>query len=163
LNGSALLVVFSRIAAYPQALSFNVYAFNHNTFQTITPNRTYLRLSAIEEILLISLEEPNITIENAYVFTYNHYFNLSKTPISNQTTELQTPILLDSSPSIFVLAGNNISNTFTEWVVFPQIPLEIGIDLNDVTSRANIIAQTYLVTINSAIYSLTITLRRTSP
>lgn len=162
LNGSALLVVFAESNVYSGAISFNAYIFSHNTPQIPKPNKTYLRLSPIEQSLTASFKRSNITVQNAYVFTNNYHFNLSQMTINNQTLEINIPNLLEPSPAIFVLTGNNVSNTFIEWGAYPQIPLEIGVNLNDITSKSNVIAQPYLVTINSVLYEFIITLRRTT-
>ena len=160
LSGPALLVTFAKAETYSQVMSFNAYTFSHNNPDTPEPNKTFLQLSPIEQTLTASLQKPNLTVQNAYVFTYNYQFDLPQITSENQTLEYRIPKLLEASPVIFVLNGNNASNAFTEWCTYPQVPLEIGADFNDLTSKSNTIAQPYIVSINSIFYESIITLRR---
>ena len=162
LSGPALLVAFAKAETYSQAMSFNAYIFSHNNSDTPEPNKTFLRLSPVEHTLTVSLQRPNLTVQNAYVFTYNYQLNLSQISSENQTLEYRIPKLLEASPAIFVLNGNNASNAFAEWCAYPQVPLEIGADFNDLTSKSNTIAQSYIVSINSILYESIIALRRTT-
>jgi hypothetical protein len=51
-----------------------------------------------------------------------------------------------------VITGLNSTNFFTEWVAYPQIPLEIGADFTESMSLSNVFAYRYIVTVNSALY-----------
>ena len=158
LNGTALLVVFAKAKAYSQMMAFNVYSFGHNS-ETPEPNRTFLQLSPLNYVLNVSFQYPTVEVSNAYVFTYNYHFNLSQTATGNQTVEYGIPCLLEVSPMMLVLNGNNVSTSFAEWTAYPQLPLEIGADFGDLTSRSKAVALTYVVSINSVLYESVITCR----
>jgi hypothetical protein len=51
-----------------------------------------------------------------------------------------------------VITGLNSTSFFAEWVVYPQMPLEIGADFANSNSLSNVFAYTYVVTVNSAFY-----------
>ena len=78
-----------------------------------------------------------------------------QTPIQLQSI----PHLLEASPMILVLNGNNVSTSFAEWTTYPQVPLEIGADFSDLTTRSKAVALTYIVSINSVLYESVITCR----
>ncbi len=157
-NGTALLLVFAKAKAYSQAVSFNTYSFGHNS-EIPEPNNTFLQLSPLDHVLNVTLLYSNVSISNAYVFTYDYAFNLSQTSSEAQTVEYSIPRLLGASPMMLVLNGNNASISFAEWVGYPQLPLEIGADFTDLTARSKAIALTYLVNINSVFYEFIITCR----
>ncbi|UCC33920.1 MAG: hypothetical protein JSW53_02650 [Candidatus Bathyarchaeota archaeon] len=145
INGTALLVSFAE--AKPQITTFNVHSFNHNS-STPQPNGTFMRLSPINFSMTASFSYPEEEILRAQVLTYNYCFNLTEISGDNQTAEYSIPRLLDSSPMILTLTGMNDTSCFAEWVSYPQLPLEIGADLN----HSNVVSFTYLVSINHAFY-----------
>ncbi len=158
LNGTALLIVFAKAKAFSQMMAFSVYSFGHNS-ETPYPNKTFLQISPLNHVLNVSFRYSAMEISNAYVFTYNYHFNLSQTIIGNQTVEYSISRLLEISPMILMLNGNNVSTSFAEWTAYPQLPLDIGADFNDLTSRSKTVALTYVVSINSVLYESVITCR----
>jgi hypothetical protein len=158
LNGTALFVVFARAKAYSQVMSFNAYSLNHNS-ETHEPNKPFLQLSPLNHILNVSFQYASVDISNVYVFTYNYHFNLSQNAAGSQTVEYSIPSLLEASPMVLVLNGNNASTSFAEWSAYPQLPLEIGADFDDLTTKSRAVALTYVVSINSILYESVITCR----
>jgi hypothetical protein len=158
LNGTALLAVFAKAKVYSKMIGFNVYSFGHNS-ETPEPNKTFLQLSPLNHVLNVSFQYETVVVSNAYAFTYNYHFTLSQTNSGNQTVEYDIPRLLDTSPILLVLNGNNVSTSFSEWTAYPQLPLEIGTNFSDLTSRLKAVALTYVVSINSVLYKAVITCR----
>jgi hypothetical protein len=158
LSGTALLVVFAKSQAHPQMMSFNAYSFGHNS-EASEPNQTFLRLSPLNYVLNASFRNSTVEVSNAYVFTYSYNFSLSQTAVGNQSVEYSIPRLLEASPMLLVLNGNNASISFAEWTAYPQLPLEIGADFGDLTSELKAVAVTYVVSVNSVLYEAVITSR----
>ena len=152
-NGTTLMMVFAKAKANPQMVSFNVYAFGHNSAAP-SPNRTFLRLSPLNYVLNVSFTYSNTEILKAQVFTFNYNFSLTETAQGNQTVEYDIPRLLDSSPMIIVLTGLNGSSSFAEYVSYPQLPLQIGSDFGESSSGSKIVSQSTIVTINFALYEV---------
>lgn len=158
LSGTTLLTVLARAQAYPQMMAFNAYSFGHNS-ETLSPNGTFLRLSPLNHVLNVSFQEPALEIADAYVFTYGYSFSLSPTALGNQSIEYSVPLLSEASPMILVVNGYNGSASFAEWTVYPQLPLEIGANLDDLNTRLEAEALTYIVSVNHVLYEAVITLR----
>ncbi len=158
LGGTALLVVFAKSQAHPQMISLNAYSFGHNS-EASEPNQTFLRLSPLNYVLNASFRNSNVEVSNAYVFTYSCNSSLSQTTVGNQSVEYSIPHLLEASPMMLVLNGNNASESFAEWTAYPQLPLEIGADFSDLTSQSKAVAVAYAVSVNSVLYEAVITSR----
>ncbi len=159
MNGTALLVVFAKAEAHAQVMAFNAYSFSHNSEEP-QPNKTFLQLSPLNHTLNVSFQHTALEISNAYVFTYSYHLNLQQTAGGNQTVEFSIPRLLEASPMILVLNGNNNSSTsFSEWTTYPQLPLEIGPNFEDLTTRSKTTALTYIVSLNSVLYEMILTYR----
>ena len=152
-NGTTLLLVFAKAKANPQMVSFNVYAFGHNS-ATPFPNRTFLGLSPLNYVLNVSFTYPDTEILKAQVFTFNYNFSLTEKAQKDQTAEYNIPRLLDSSPMIMALTGLNGSSSFAEWVSYPQLPLQVGSDFSQSIAGAKIVSQIHIVTINFALYEV---------
>ncbi len=158
LNGTALFAVFARVKANSQMIASNIYPFSHNS-ETPEPNKTFLNLSPLNNVLDVSFQYPTVEVLNAYVFTSNYCFNLSQTVTGNLTAEYSIPNLLEISPMVLVFNGNNASTSFAEWTAYPQLPLEIGADLTDSTVRSKTVALTYIVSVGSVLYEAVIKCR----
>ncbi|MFQ6073870.1 MAG: hypothetical protein ACE5KC_01495 [Candidatus Bathyarchaeia archaeon] len=152
-NGTTLLLVFAKAKADPRVVSFNVYAFGHNS-ATPLPNRTFLSLSPLNYVLNASFAYPATGILKTQVFTFNYNFSLTERAQGNQTAEYNIPRLIDSSPMIIALTGLNGSSSFAEWVSYPQLPLQVGSDFSQSSAGAKIFSETHIVTINSALYQV---------
>lgn len=152
LEGSGLFLVHARAKANAQLIAFSTYSFGHNS-DNPQSNGTYLRLSPLNHALNVSFKYPNLEVSNAFAFTHNYQFNLTKTVEKNQTEKYDIPNLLDPSPTILVLNGKNDTTSFIEWVAYPQLPLEIGADFHSITPSRTIVL-TYSVIIGSGLYEL---------
>lgn len=158
LNGTAIFSVFAKVKANSQIIAFNAYLFGHNS-ENPESNKTFLNLTPLNNVLNVSFQYPTVEVSNAYVFTYNYRFNLSQTVVGNLTEEYTIPNLLEVSPIMLVLCGNNASTSFAEWTTYPQLPLEIGTNFADLTVRSETLALTYIVSVSSVLYEAVIKCR----
>jgi hypothetical protein len=154
-NGSALLIVFARAQADSSVVSYEVYSFGHNA-STPKPNETFARLSPLNRVLNASFNYSDERVSGAYAFSYDNWTDLTQFSSTKQTAEYSFPRFLDRSATILVLTGFNGTKSFAEWVAYPQIPLSIGTNFDSSTSTGDVASFTYIVTINSALYSLQI-------
>jgi len=151
LNGTALLIVFAEIK--PKILSYAVYPFIHNLEGSPNQAGSYATLSPLNYTLRADLNSSSNRILYAKVFTYNYWFNLSETEGTLTVQNFLIPRILES-PMILVGTGLNSSSSeyFAEWVSYPQIPLDFGLDFTGRYHLADAYSSRFLVTINSAIY-----------
>ena len=154
-NGAALLMVFAQAKANPHIVSFDAYAFGHQS-TTPLPNGTFTKLSPLNHVLNASFFHSTVQVSKAEVFTFNYNFSLTLKAQGVQTTEYSVPHLLDPSPIIMVLTGTDGSTSFAEWVSYPQLPLQMGADFNE-SNGGTAVTQDYVVTINSAMYEAIVT------
>jgi len=153
-NGTALMLVFAKAQVNPQMVSFNTYAFSHNSSPATLPNGTFARLSPLNDVLNASLVYPTTEILKAQIFTFNYNFSLTKKAQGTQTVEYFVPQLLDASPMIMVLTGYNGSTSFAEWVSYPQLPLLIGVDFSESIAESKTVSISHIATINFALYEV---------
>ncbi len=154
-SGPALLVVFAKSSSNTKIVSFNVYAFAHNSPEPEAKGN-FLKLSPLNYSLTALLNSPETTLSTAYALTFNYSARLTQTSNANQSATFTIPKLLDSSPAVLVVTGWNSTKFFTEWTAYPQIPLQVGASLADSPSLSNVFAYTYLVTIGSSFYKCTV-------
>ncbi|HVP26983.1 MAG TPA: hypothetical protein VMT26_04890 [Candidatus Bathyarchaeia archaeon] len=154
-NEPALLVVFAESAYDNKLVSFNAYAFADNSTLP-EPNGTFLKLSPLNYTLTASFLNQATTLSNAYAFTFNYNLTLTPTRNNSESATYIIPYSADSSPMLLAVTGTNSSTFFAEYTAYPQVPLQMGSDLENSEARSNVFAYTYLVTINSAIYECTI-------
>ena len=152
LNGTALLLVFAEIES--NMLSYAVYSFSHNSENSANQAGSYATLSPLNYTLRADLTSASNRILYAKIFTYNYWFNLSQAEDTSTIQYFTIPRILDSSPMILVGTGldTNSSEYFAEWVSYPQIPLDFGLDFTDRYNLADAFSFRFLVTINSAVY-----------
>ncbi len=148
-NGTALLVAFARTK--PRMVAFNVYPFGHNSPDP-EPQGTFLSLSPLNYSLYASFLYDEEEISVARVFTYDHCFNLTMVTEGPPTSEYRIPRLLGPSPMILVATGLNGSSFFGEWTSYPQVPLEMGADLEQSDVGLRVVSLSYVVTVNSVLY-----------
>lgn len=158
MNGSALLVVFAKSNANSNVASFGVYLFAHNA-SVPEPNGTFTRLNPLSYVLNASFIYPQIQLTGAIAFSYGYWANLTMLSNATQTAEYAIPHFLDKSATILVLVGLNGTRSFAEWVAYPQIPLEIGVNFDSSSSKSSVASFAYVVAINSALYELQIRCR----
>jgi len=152
-NGTALMLVFAKAQANSQMVSFNTYAFSHHSKSPL-PNRTFTRLSPLNHVLNASLAYSTTEIIKAQIFTFNYNFSLTEKAQGAQTLEYLIPRLLDPSPMVMVLTGYNGSTSFAEWVSYPQLPLQIGVDFSESVAGSKVVSLSHIVTINFALYEV---------
>lgn len=146
-NGTASFIVFARALDDPRITSCQVYSFGHLSAEPL-PNNTFLNLSPLNYTLFLSPEYSGTIVENCCAFSYGYEFNLTST--SNTTYAI--PTILDNGPTLLVVSGQNDSTFFTEWVMYPQVPLEIGANFQNSESNAF----SYIVIIKDTLYKLTL-------
>jgi len=152
LKGTVLLLVFAEIE--PKILSYTVYSFSHNSANPPNQAGSYAALSPLNYTLRAELTSASNRILYAKVFTFNYWFNLSQSENTSMIQYFTIPRILDASPMILVGTGldTNSSEFFAEWVAYPQIPLDFGLDFTGRYNLADAFSFRFLVSINSAIY-----------
>jgi len=159
LSGTASLVVLAKATVNPKIARFNIYSFSHNT-QFIQEEGTFLTPNPLNHTLNVSFNQPNLQIQKAYAFSYGYWANLTLLLNTTQTAEYSFPQFLDESATILLLTGSNGTESFVEWVVYPQIPLDIGVNFDASNSKSDVFSFTYVVTINSALYEVQVRCRK---
>jgi hypothetical protein len=154
-NGTALFVVIAEID--PRTVSYAVYPFTHRLNGNPNTRGAYATLSPIDYTLRVDLVSSLNRVSYGIVFTYNHWFNLAEINESQTTLYYSIPQLLDVSPMILVGTGTDGAASFAEWTVYPQIPVDFGLNITSQYDLSNFYSYSYLVTINSAIYECEVT------
>lgn len=157
-NGAVALVSFAKASANPEITSYNMYIFAHNSTAP-PPNTTFTRLSPVDYKLVLRLKEAGFDILDAWVFSFNYNFSLSRIEEDGLRIVYEIPRLLDASPMIILVACSNASHYFLEWVSYPQIPLSIGYDAENTKSKTQeTYVFTYLISIDKALYQCIVTM-----
>jgi len=159
LNGTACLVVLAQATVNPKIASFNVYSFNHNA-QSVKEEGTFLTLNPLNHMLNASLNYPNLQIQKAYAFSHGYWADLTLFSNKTQTIDYSFPQFVDESATILLLTGSNSTQSFAEWVAYPQIPLSIGVNFDASTSKADVFSFTYVVTVNYALCEIHVRCRK---
>jgi len=126
-SGPALLVVFARSSYDERLTAHAVYPFGHRSTSP-QPNSTFLSLSPLNYTLHADPNYSGATLGTSYALTYSYASTLTAT--SNETFAI--PRLLDFSPKVLAVTGWNSSSFFIEWAAYPQIPLEMGANFQNV-------------------------------
>ena len=155
IKGPALFVALAEAVCNSKILSFGSYTFAHNSGEPKSKG-TFLRLSPVNYTLNASYVVSGMNLSKAYALTANYYSNLTQTASGNQSATYSIPHFLDPSPKLIVVTGWNSTTFFTEWTAYPQIPLQTGANFADSTTLSNIFTNTYIATINSALYECTV-------
>lgn len=156
-HGHALLTVLARSSYDTRIVSFGVYAFSHNSAHQESTD-TFVKLSPLNHVLNASFVNFEVNLSRVYALTFDHYSRLAQIAGNNESALYEIPHFLDPSPTILVLTGWNNYNFFTEWVAYPQVPLQIGADFANAASLSNVFSYAYEVTVNWAIYDCTVLL-----
>lgn len=152
INGTALFIVLAK--AHPQIFAFDVYRFAHIAGSTL-PDGSFLHVSPLNHTAYVDLYSGE-TIASARIFSYNFNFSMTLAVSGNKTARYSIPRLLDPGPTILAFTGTNDSVKFAEWVSYPQLPLEIGINFDDLDLRSNVISITSVCMISLAFYEITV-------
>ena len=147
---NAMLIVFARASFDDRITSYAIYNFASST-QEAAPSNDVLILSPLNYMLSAATNSSELTIQNAYIFSYSYQQNLTCTPDQMQWT---IPNLVDKSPFILVVNGFNGGSYFQEWVSYPQIPFHAGSSFSG--SEQNVFS--YTVTIKNTLYNVDISL-----
>lgn len=153
INGTALFIVLAK--AYPQILAFDVYHFVHIVGSTL-PDGSFLQVSPLNHTAYVDMLYSGETIVSAKIFSYDFNFSMTQIASGNQTAEYSIPHLLDSSPLILAFTGTNGSVKFAEWVSYPQLPLAIGVNFDDLELRSNVVSITSVCVISFGLYEITV-------
>jgi hypothetical protein len=153
ISGTALLLIFAKSTVNPQAVSYVVYAFGHNSSSPL-PNGTFSNLSPLNCVLNASFTYAATQVIKAQVFSFSYNFSLTELAQGVQTVEYAVPRLIDTSVTIMVLTGSNGSTSFSEWVAYPQAPLQIGADFSESIAGSRVAVYSQIVTIGSALYEV---------
>lgn len=151
LNGTALLIGVA--GAEDSIVSYGVLPFAHNVG---SPNARgeYATLSPLSHVLHVDLS-PGATTVNAAVYTLDYTFDLE----ANGSDYIITG-LLDRSPMVLVLTGVDGSVHWAEWVAYPQIPLEVGADMDCDYVVSDVAHTMYVVQVKGGLYGFDISFRR---
>lgn len=150
MNGTALLVVIAK--AEESIVSYGVRPFGH---QIGGPSLTgeYATLSPLDFNLTMNLEEGAVAWKTK-AFTYSYSYNLTASG-----SFYAIPRVIERSPIIITLTGTNGSVSWVEWVAYPQVPLEVGADMEDNYIVSDVCIVRYLVDINGVLYRFEIEFR----
>ncbi|MEE8354943.1 MAG: hypothetical protein V3S09_03875 [Candidatus Bathyarchaeia archaeon] len=142
-NGTAVLIGIAR--AEKSITSFDVLSFAHNTSQPNQPG-AYASLSPLDYTLGVSLA-GGASAWNAAVFSYGYSFNLTASG-----SDYIIPRLLAGGPMVVTLTGINGTDRWVEWVAYPQVPLEVGGDMEDDYVVSDVWVVEYVVEIEGGLY-----------
>ncbi len=159
MNGTACLIVLAKATVNPKIASFNVHSFSHNS-QSLEEEGIFLTLTPLNHILNVSLNYPDLQIQKAYAFSHGYWANLTLLSNKTQKIDYSFPQFLDGSATILLLTGLNGTESFVEWIAYPQIPLSIGVNFDESNSKSNIFSFVYVVTIKSALYEIQVRCRK---
>jgi hypothetical protein len=143
LNGTAILVGIARSES--SIRSFGALPFAHNVGQPSQPG-AFASLSPLDYTLSVSMDS-GASAWNAAVFSYGYSFNLS-----SSGSDYVIPRLLDGGPIVVTLTGVNGSDRWAEWVAYPQVPLEVGGDMDDDYVVSDVRVVEYIVEIEGCLY-----------
>ncbi|MEM2463396.1 MAG: hypothetical protein QXY07_01780 [Candidatus Bathyarchaeia archaeon] len=148
LESRAVLVVFAKFTYNGRVASYTVYSFARSGERS-----AFVRLSPLNYTLTLTPTNANIVLENVYAIAYNGVWRLTQ-----NGNVFSIPASVDPCPTVLVVFGLNATQPFVEWVAYPQVPLQIGVDFANLLSLSDIYAYTQLVSIGSGIYKCTILL-----
>jgi hypothetical protein len=157
-NGSGLLIVFARALSNPHIVSFGVFSLENDAL-ILEPDDTFAALNPLDDRLNVSFNYRNEKTSGAYAFSYSYWANLTVLAHMPQTAEYSFPRFLDQSITVLVLTGLNGTESFAQWIAYPQVPLDVGVNFDSSTSEGSVASFTYFVTIGSAMYVLQIACR----
>lgn len=143
LNGTAILIGVARSES--SIASFDVLPFAHNISQPGQPG-AFASLSLLDYTLGVSLS-GGVSAWNAAVFSYDYSFNLTASG-----SDYTLPRLLAGGPMVVTLTGINGTDRWAEWVAYPQIPFEVGGDMDDDYVVSDVRVVEYVVEIEGGLY-----------
>jgi hypothetical protein len=157
-SGSGLLIVFARAQSNPSIVSFCVFLLENDS-SSLEPDDTFAKLNPLDDRLNASFNYHHEQTLGVYAFSYSYWANLTMLSNMTQTAEYSFPRFLDPSITVLVLTGLNGTKSFAQWIAYPQIPLDVGVNFDSPTSGGSVESFTYFVTLGSATYELQIECR----
>lgn len=149
-QSNATIFLFAKASFDDRVTSYAVYNLATETQQS-EPTNAALSLSALNNCITFQTNSSDLTIQNAYLLTYDYAQN---NPSINSVAPFQFPSLIDTSPLLIVVCGLNQGVAFQQWVSYPQVPLIAGSTF--VGTEQNVF--TYTVTIGGVLYNLQVSL-----
>jgi len=149
LANESTLILFARSSSDERITSYAIYDFARSE-QATEPADGALTLSPLNYGVTVTGNTSDLSIQNAYVFSFSYQENLSSTA---NTMQWSIPRLIDTSPFIILINGISQGEFFQEWVSYPQVPLKAGSNFQG--SEQNVFS--YLVTIKDTVYKVEIT------
>ncbi len=150
LNGTAILIGIAR--AESSITSFDVLPFAHNISQPNQPG-AFASLSPLDYTLGVSLI-GGASAWNSAVFSYEYSFNLTASG-----SDYIIPKLLAGGPLVVTLTGINGTDRWAEWVAYPQVPLDVGGNMEDDYVVSDVKTVEYIVEIDGSLYRCRMTFR----
>ena len=143
LDGTAIMIGIAR--AESSITSFDVLPFAHNISQPSQPG-AFASLSPLDYTLGVSLI-GGASAWNSAVFSYEYSFNLTASG-----SDYIIPKLLAGGPLVVTLTGINGTDRWAEWVTYPQVPLDVGGDMDDDYVISDVRIVEYIVEIEGGLY-----------
>jgi hypothetical protein len=150
LNGTALLIGIARTES--SITSFDVLPFAHNISQPSQPG-SFASLSPLDYTLGVSLT-GGASAWKAAVVSYEYSFNLTASG-----SDYIIPRLLAGGPMVVALTGINGTDRWAEWVAYPQVPLDVGGNMEDDYVVSDVKTVEYIVEIDGSLYRCRMTFR----
>jgi hypothetical protein len=79
---------------------------------------------------------------------------------SQDSINYTIPRLLDGSPRVLVVTGQNSTQYWAEWAAYPQIPLEVGVEIGAEYVISDVYSVSYIVEVEGALYRFNMMFRR---
>ena len=79
---------------------------------------------------------------------------------SQDSMNYTIPRLLDGSPRVLVVTGQNSTQYWAEWAAYPQIPLEVGVEIGAEYVISDVYSVSYIVEVEGALYRFNMMFRR---
>ncbi len=146
-NGTALLITFARSRQDRRITSYAIYSFGHLSKEPPS-NNSFVELSPLDYTLYVNKLYENETLLEAYAITYSYNETLAMS--TNSTYNI--PRFLDKSPIVLAVTGTNSSTYFIEWTAYPQIPFEMGANMQNSEGFSFF----YIVSVNQVLYKVRI-------
>jgi hypothetical protein len=145
---SLLILVFARSTEDERITAFE--GCHLSQFSSEPSNETLFEISLKDYNLNVYPKNMDTTVENVQAFSYSYNSSLALTTGLGYVV----PKFLDRSPIVVVVQGSQSGTDVLDWTPYPQVPLSAG--ANFANSETNVYV--YYVTINGALYKLTLRL-----
>ena len=122
----------------------------------ISKRKLFSVLNGDPKVYLGKYDEPNQYYSDykIKIGSYDYSFNLT-----SSGSEYLIPSLQDGSPMILVLTGIDGVDYWSEYVAYPQVPLELGVTMDSDYVLSDVSTCTYLVEVSGNHYKIEIQFR----